>query len=618
MTRTDSWAWESRCYSDNMAEIKPARPAKRELGDILVEKGIITPETLLSALEVMSKEDRKNRRKLAQVLVTDFRANRDQVYKEVVDYYAFKTLQVNPGQVEETQIGFMRKELNSLPEAIREMAIENQVLPYSIDPEKPNRLLVVTPDPTNPEVFYIARGFLYPKFELFYVPLTDWEELWKRVNISRASYKSHERQMRAEGVEEAQDQQDDDLFEQAIEEEINKSGLVELVSNIFADAVRIGASDIHVIPVGERVTQFHFRIDGKLTLWYTHSDVRAEAVAAVVKDRALGVDRFERTRAQDGYAQLSIDRRTVRFRVSVIPMVGKEMRSKFESIVIRILKETTVGAQLSELGFEPFAEQAFIRAIKKPYGIVIVTGPTGSGKSTTLVAALKTIMDPALNVLTVEDPVEYFIEGARQVKLSPKLDFDGALRAILRHDPDIVMVGEIRDKITADIAVKLANTGHLTLSTLHTNDAPSAVSRLFKMGVEPFLLAYTIHVIIAQRLLRKLCNRCKAPAVEVDKEALIRLGMPPDEVETIKLYRAVGCPNCIRGYKGRTAIHEALSFTKDIRKIILESETTIDEDRIRDAAIKRGMKTLRQSALELMKKGVTSLEEVASATVEED
>ncbi len=598
-----------------MAETKQVRPAKRELGDILVEKGIISPEVLLSALDVMSKEDRKNRRKLAQVLVSDFRVNRDQVYKEVVDYYAFKTLDINPGQTDDTQLAFIRKELNSLPEAIREMAIDNQVLPYAIDPERPNRLFVITPDPTNPEVFYIARGFLYPKFELYYVPLSEWEELWKRVNISRATYKAHEMTVREAGVEE---QQDEELFEQAIEEEINKSGLVELANNILADAVRMGASDIHVIPVGDRTTQFHFRIDGKLTLWYTHNDARAEAVAAVVKDRALGVDRFERTRAQDGYAQLMIDKKTVRFRVSVIPVVGKEMKSKFESIVIRILKETTVGMPLSELGFEQFAEQAFLRAIKKPYGIVIVTGPTGSGKSTTLVAALKTIMDPSLNILTVEDPVEYFIEGARQVKLSPKLDFEGALRAILRHDPDIVMVGEIRDKITADIAVKLANTGHLTLSTLHTNDAPSAISRLFKMGVEPFLLAYTIHVVIAQRLLRKLCPRCKVPVANPDKDALMKLGMTPAEISSLKLFKAVGCPNCIRGYKGRTAIHEALSFTKDIRKLILESETTIDEDAIRNAAMARGMQTLRQTAIDLMKKGVTSLEEVASSTVEDD
>ncbi len=319
-----------------MSDAKQVRPAKRELGDILVEKGIISPETLLLALEVMSKEDRKNRRKLAQVLVHDFRANRDQVYKEVVDYYAFKTLDVTAAHIDDTQIAFMRKELNALPEAIREMAIENQVLPYSIDPEKPNRLIVVTPDPTNPEVFYIARGFLYPKFELFYIPLNDWEELWKRVNVTRASYKALDQGARVEAVEE-QEAAEDEQFEQAIEEEINKSGLVELANNILADAVRIGASDIHVIPVGERTTQFHFRIDGKLTLWYTHNDVRAEAVAAVVKDRAMGIDRFERTRAQDGYAQLSIDRKTVRFRVSVIPIVGKEVKSKFESIVIRIL-----------------------------------------------------------------------------------------------------------------------------------------------------------------------------------------------------------------------------------------------------------------------------------------
>jgi type IV pilus assembly protein PilB len=192
------------------------------------------------------------------------------------------------------------------------------------------------------------------------------------------------------------------------------------------------------------------------------------------------------------------------------------------------------------------------------------------------------------------------------------------LRAILRHDPDIVMVGEIRDRITADIAVKLANTGHMTLSTLHTNDAPSAVSRLFKMGVEPFLLAYTIHVVIAQRLLRKLCPRCKAPVVSPDREALIRLGMTEHEIDTTKFYHAVGCASCIKGYKGRTAIHEALSFTKDIRKIILASETAVDEDAIRVQAIKHGMKTLRQSALEVMKKGITSLEEVASSTVEDD
>jgi len=273
---------------------------------------------------------------------------------------------------------------------------------------------------------------------------------------------------------------------------------------------------------------------------------------------------------------------------------------------------------IEELGFEPYARDSFIKAIKKPYGIVIVTGPTGSGKSTTLVAALRTVMDPSLNVITVEDPVEYFIDGARQVKLNPKLDFEGALRAILRHDPDIVMVGEIRDQITANIAVKLANTGHLTFSTLHTNDAPSAISRLYKMGVEPFLLAYSINMVLAQRLLRKLCTKCKSPITNPDVEALKKLGMTVDEIKKATLFRPIGCSDCMNGYRGRTAIHEALYFTKEIRKIVLEAEGLVDEERLRNQAIHQGMRTLRQAAVELLKNGITSMEEVASATVDED
>lgn len=226
-------------------------------------------------------------------------------------------------------------------------------------------------------------------------------------------------------------------------------------------------------------------------------------------------------------------------------------------------------------------------------------------------------MDPSLNILTVEDPVEYFIEGARQVKLNPKLDFEGALRAILRHDPDIVMVGEMRDKETAEIAIKLANTGHLTLSTLHTNDAPSAVSRLFKMGVEPFLIAYSVNVIVAQRLIRKLCPRCKGKVKEPDIPALMKLGMTEDEIRSTALYRPVGCIDCLKGYKGRIAIHETLYFTKEIRQMILEAGSTINEEAIRQVGIRNGMLTLRDRALDLLKQGVTSMDEVLSATTED-
>jgi len=390
------------------------------------------------------------------------------------------------------------------------------------------------------------------------------------------------------------------------------------VENIFIDAVRVGASDIHVIPRGEKRTEFHFRIDGKLALWYVNTEARAEAVSAVVKDRAMNLDRFERNMAQDGFAQFLIDKKIVRFRVSVIPTIGKELKSKYESIVIRVLQEPTFSTNLEDIGFDAYSEAAFRKAITKPYGLIIVTGPTGSGKSTTLFSALRTIIDPSLNVITVEDPVEYFIEGARQVKLNPKLDFDGALRAILRHDPDIVMVGEIRDKKTAEIGIKLANTGHLTFSTLHTNDAASAVSRLYKMGVEPFLIAYSINIILAQRLVRKLCDRCKAPIKEPDVVALTKLGLTPEEINTGTFYRPVGCIACIKGFKGRTAIYEALPFTRTIRQMILRAGGIVDDEALRQEALKRGMQTLRMSGLQLLKKGVTTPEEIAGVTMEDE
>ncbi|HTY10063.1 MAG TPA: GspE/PulE family protein [Bacteroidota bacterium] len=593
------------------------RSAKKELGDILIDKGIIQPDVLERAVAVLNKEENKGRRKLPQILVEQFKMDRDLVYREVADYYAFRTLDISMETIDDGVLGFIRKELSSLPDSIREMVQENNVLPYSIDPERPGRLLVITPDPTKPEVYKIARTFHYQKFEICYVPFSQWDSLWKRVSIDKAMYKDKETMLRGESfVDEGEE--DSANYEQALEEEISKSGLVDLVESIFVDAVRVGASDIHVIPRGDKVTEFHFRVDGKLSRWYTNSETRAEAVAAVVKDRAKNLDRFERNTAQDGFAQLMIDKRTVRFRVSVIPLIGKELKNKFESIVIRVLMEPVIGGSIEDLGFDPYSESMMRKAIAKPFGIIIVTGPTGSGKSTTLVAALRTVMDSSLNIITVEDPVEYFIEGARQVKLNSKLDFEGALRAILRHDPDIVMVGEIRDKLTAEIAVKLANTGHLTLSTLHTNDAPSAVSRLYKMGIEPFLIAYSINIIVAQRLVRKLCERCKSPVSDPDVPLLKKLGLSDEEITSTKFYQPIGCSECIKGYKGRTAIHEALYFTKEIRQMILDAGSSVNEEAVRQAALKNGMRTLRMNATDLLKRGITTIEEVAGVTADDD
>ena len=339
-----------------------------------------------------------------------------------------------------------------------------------------------------------------------------------------------------------------------------------------------------------------------------------ESFLAVVKDNSMNVDRFERDAAQDGFIQRTIDNTLIRFRVSVLPIANASSEIRSESIVIRVLDDRNVITDLTKLGLLDQAMERFKWAISQPYGMVILTGPTGSGKTTTLFACLNQVVTPKVNVLTVEDPVEYIIPGVRQIKLNPKLSLEGAIRAILRHDPDIVMVGEMRDRATADLAIKLANTGHLTFSTLHTNDAPSAVSRLYKMGVEPFLLAYAINLVVAQRLIRKVCPACRVRDKSTEPAILRRVGFTDDEIENSVIYKAgyqKGCKVCNGiGYKGRRAITETLMFSSAIRTAIVESEDQIDEDLIRDLATKEGMFTLRDSAREYIKQGETTVEEL--------
>jgi len=330
------------------------------------------------------------------------------------------------------------------------------------------------------------------------------------------------------------------------------------------------------------------------------------------------MDRFEREQAQDGFIQREIDHHVIRFRVSVLPVVGTELRHKFESVVIRILDDRKVIKDLEKLGLVGFSKDVFVKAINQPQGMVILTGPTGSGKSTTLVAALYQVVNPEVNVLTVEDPVEYVIEGARQLKIGFKMGFEQAIRSILRHDPDIVLVGEMRDKETAETAIKLANTGHLTFSTLHTNDAPSAVSRLFKMGIEPFLIAYAINLIVAQRLIRRLCPDCKRTINNFDEGLMKAAGLNISEWRKYTIYGPVGCEKCGgTGYKGRLAIHEALYFTKEVRKLIVKSGAEVDEESIRIQAAKDGTLNLRESGLGKVKLGLSSIEEVLSSTTDE-
>jgi type IV pilus assembly protein PilB len=589
---------------------------KSRFGQLLLKRGVITPDILEKALQIQEEETGPNARELGKILVHDFNINHDAVYGLLAEMYAFRTIEIDAQKMDESEIDRMKKLLNKFPESFAKELVYKRCLPYQIAFGHRNTLIVLAADPTIKLLESIPTKTEFKKYEVVYCKLSIIEDLIELVAPQKNEF--------LELFEEAEEQieetstSDKNLDEYALDEEINKSLLVNLFEACLVEAVRKGASDIHIIPFEKSNVDFYFRIDGKLTKWYRQENTSPEAIAAVVKDRAEGVDRFERATAQDGFAQRMIDNHLIRFRISIIPITSSEFTRNFESIVIRTIDDRNVITDLKKLGFQAKAEEDFFRSINKSKGIVMVTGPTGSGKSTTLMAALYNVIDPTKCVLTVEDPVEYSIHGARQLKISTRLSFEQAIRAILRHDPDIVMVGEIRDKTTAETAVKLANTGHLTFSTLHTNDAPSAISRLYKMGVEPFLLAYTINIIVAQRLVRKLCNHCKEPLEEARYKAALKLGLTQEDLDSGKIYQAgPGCKKCHNGYKGRVNICEALYFSPEVRKAVAESGTEIDEDNIRNVAESQGMLSLLESGLDRIRNGLSTIEEIEYATSED-
>ncbi|UCF65957.1 MAG: type II/IV secretion system protein [bacterium] len=584
------------------------------LGVMLLKKGVVNVATLEKAIK-LRESGQKDGRTLAQILVKDFNINHDSVFQHVTQLYGFREVSLEKENIDDNRINFMKKMMDPLPEPMRALMKEEKILVYKYDEYRPYVLIILASDPTNKQISNIARAIGAKRYEVCYVKLSELESLLEKIHPEENVYlkEMDDMALEIEGV----DKDDESLDEEAIEAEINKSLLVNLVEGMLVEAVRRGASDIHIIPKGNKTSEIHMRVDGSLRIWHVQEGVRPESLAAVVKDRSKNIDRFEREKSQDGFIQRKVNGYMIRYRVSVIPIVGKEFQQKLESIVIRILDDRKVITDLDKLGFQGSAKEFFIKAISKPQGMIIVTGPTGSGKSTTLIAALNYIMRPEINVLTVEDPVEYIIGGARQIKISPKNDFERALRSILRHDPDVVMVGEIRDKETAETGIKLANTGHLTFSTLHTNDAPSAVSRLYKMGVETFLIAYAINIIIAQRLVRRLCEYCKRPLQKLDPVFPQSLGFSEEEIKKTVFYEAVGCNKCHNGYKGRAAIHETLYFSREIRKLIFETGTDINEEAVKELMTKQGMANLRAAARERVKQGLTTLNEVAAVTTED-
>ncbi len=589
-----------------------------KIGYTLLKKGIIDFETLEKSLKMKDSDDnKKNRKNLGQILVTEFGADHDAVFREVANLYAFREIFLNDEKVDDVRINFVKKYIEQLTDQQREMMIQSKMLPFKFDERQPDKLIIIAADPTDRNLPIVARSFNVKKYEICYVRLKDLQSLLDKVAPAQNEFLKLLEDNKIT-VDESGEGDEGELDEQALEAEISKSALVNLFEGCLVEAVRKDVSDVHIVAAEGNRTNFLFRIDGNLRVWHVQENTLPEAVLAVVKDRTKNVDRFEREMTQDGFIQRVIDGHQMRFRVSIMPIVTTEFKHKFESIVIRVLDDRKVITDLEKLGLQGPARGFFYKAINKPQGIIILTGPTGSGKSTTLIAALYQVIDPTVNVLTIEEPVEYIIKGARQLKIGPKMGFEEAIRGILRHDPDIVLVGEMRDKITAETAVKMANTGHLVFSTLHTNDAPSAIARLYKMGIEPFLLAYAINVIVAQRLIRTLCKICKQPMENSERSDLLKFGFTEEDVATHKFYKAVGCEKCNGGYKGRAAIHEALYFTKAIKDIILNAGEKVDENAIREQATKDGMWTLRRSGMERIKEGTTTLEEIIATTSEED
>ncbi|MDI6890445.1 MAG: type IV-A pilus assembly ATPase PilB [Thermodesulfovibrionales bacterium] len=382
--------------------------------------------------------------------------------------------------------------------------------------------------------------------------------------------------------------------------------VVKLVNGVLINAIKAGASDIHIEPY-EKFLRVRQRIDGVM---YIVMNLPVKIKAAVTSRLKImsNLDIAERRLPQDGRIKLRLGKkREIDFRVSVLPCLFGERT------VLRLLDKSSLQIDLTKLGFEEGALQDFMDALNKPYGMILVTGPTGSGKTTTLYSALNCLNNPGINIMTVEDPVEYNFLGINQVQVKEDigLTFAAALRSFLRQDPDVIMVGEIRDFETAEIAVKAALTGHLVLSTLHTNDAPSTISRLLNMGIEPFLVSASVILIMAQRLVRKVCTKCKEEE-KVPASALIKIGFSEEEAETVKCYRGKGCPACNgSGYKGRIALYEVMPLKDEIKEQVLEGASA---DEIKKTAVKLGMKTLRISGITKIKEGTTSLEEVIRVT----
>jgi len=409
-----------------------------------------------------------------------------------------------------------------------------------------------------------------------------------------------------EKATEAPPEDDDDSVASITKED--EGGVIQIVNLLLSRAVKAKASDIHIEPY-QKILRVRYRIDGVLHEQPAPPKKFLNAIVSRIKIMA-DLDISERRRPQDGRIKVKVDGKEIDLRLSVCPC------SSGEKVVMRIMDSSAMSLDISKLGMDPENFAIYTKHVEDPHGIILVTGPTGSGKSTTLYSTLHTLNAPDVNIMTAEDPVEFQLQGINQVHCNAEigLNFAAALRSFLRQDPDIIMVGEIRDQETITIAINAALTGHLVFSTLHTNDAPGAVTRILMMGVDPVLISSALTMVVAQRLVRGICKNCKE-AYQVDTQWLATVGVPQKkfpEGPKVTLYRGKGCENCAgTGYRGRLGIHEVLEVTDDIREIISQRGTAL---KIKEAALKNGMITLQESAIRKLLQGMTTAEEVIRVT----
>lgn len=549
--------------------------SRKKIGDFLLEDGKISQENLNEVLE----EQKKSGRRLGEILIQDGYVTEDDLLNAL-----------------EKQLGVPRVDIELLsvePEAVKlipeNLATKHTLFPVAI---KGNKIQVVMWDPLN--IFAIDDVKITSRHEV--EPL-----LGSKENIKNAISKYYSGQvvkkaaddLTRENIGSLADETEEDL------ENIKNAPAVRLVDSIIINAVKARASDIHIEPF-EKFIKIRYRIDGELTEVLRPSrDIQGALVTRIKILANLNI--AEKRLPQDGRIITKVDEKDVDLRVSILPTVFGE------KVVIRILTKNNSLIDKRNLGMVDDDLKKLEKIISSPNGIILVTGPTGSGKSTTLYAVLNELNSENKNIITVEDPVEYLLEGVNQVNVNVKagLTFAAGLRSILRQDPDIVMIGEIRDGETAEIAIRAAITGHLVLSTLHTNDAPSAVIRLVDMGIEPYLVATSITGVVAQRLVRRICPHCKAEYLAADYEKKM-LGI--DNSTSLKLYRGEGCSVCGNtGYLGRVGLYEVMEITREHREYIIKGKST---DELRDLSLSMGMKTLSMAGEELVLKGITTFDEM--------